>query len=47
MKDYYSLVILFFVLIGLIFIYNFYVKQRNEKILRQEIVKNFGKVHSK
>lgn len=47
MKDYYSLVILFFVLIGLIFLYNFYVKQRNEKILRQEIIKNFGKVHSK
>lgn len=47
MKDYYSLVILFFVLIGLIFFYNFYVKQRNEKILRQEIIKNFGKVHSK
>ncbi|MHC5099637.1 MutS-related protein, partial [Peptoniphilus genitalis] len=47
MGDYYSLVILFFVLIGFILLYNYYVKQRNEKILRQEIIKNFGKVHSK
>ncbi|WP_277251332.1 MutS-related protein [Peptoniphilus vaginalis] len=47
MEDYYSFVILFFVLIGIILIYNFYVKKRNEKILRQEIIKNFGRVHSK
>ena len=47
MGDYYSFVILFFVLIGIILIYNFYVKKRNEKILRQEIIKNFGRVHSK
>lgn len=47
MEDYYSFVILFFVLIGIILIYNFYVKKRNEKFLRQEIIKNFGRVHSK
>lgn len=47
MKDYYSLIILFFAFAGSILIYNFYVNMRNEKILRQEIIKNFGKVHSK
>lgn len=47
MKDYYSIIILFLVFTGIIFIYNFYVKKRNEKILRQEIRENFGKIHSK
>lgn len=47
MKDYYSMIILFLVFTGIIFIYNLYVKKRNEKILRQEIRENFGKVHSK
>lgn len=47
MKDYYSMIILFLVFTGIIFIYNLYVKKRNEKILRQEIKDNFGKIHSK
>ena len=47
MKDYYSIIILFLVFTGIIFIYNLYVKKRNEKILRQEIKENFGKIHSK
>lgn len=47
MKDYYSIIILFLVFTGIIFIYNLYVKKRNEKILRQEIKDNFGKIHSK
>ena len=47
MKDYYSIIILFLVFTGIIFIYNLYVKKKNEKILRQEIRENFEKIHSK
>lgn len=47
MKDYYAPIILLLVFTAIIFIYNYYVKKRNEKILREEIKRNFGKIHSK
>ncbi|MDD7352956.1 MAG: DNA mismatch repair protein MutS [Peptoniphilaceae bacterium] len=47
MKDYYAPIILLFVFSAIIFLYNYYIKVRNEKILREEIIKEFGKVHSK
>ena len=47
MKDYYAPIILLLAFTGVIFLYNYYVKIRNERILRAEIIKNFGKIHSK
>lgn len=47
MKDYYAPIILLLVFTAIIFIYNYYVKKRNEKILREEIKRNFGKIHFK
>lgn len=47
MRDYYAPIILLLAFTGVIFLYNYYVKIRNERILRAEIIKNFGKIHSK
>ena len=47
MKDYYAPIILLFAFTGVIFLYDYYIKIKNERILRAEIRKNFGKIHSK
>lgn len=47
MEDYYAPILLLIAFTAIIFIYNYYIKKRNEKILRDEIRKNFGKIHSK
>ena len=47
MEDYYAPILLLIAFTAIIFIYNYYVKNRNEKILRDEIRENFGKIHSK
>ena len=47
MEDYYAPILLLIAFSAIIFIYNYYIKKRNEKILRDEIRKNFGKIHSK
>ena len=47
MKDYYAPIILLLAFTGVVFLYNYYVKIKNERILRVEIRKNFGKIHSK
>ena len=45
MRDYYAPIILLLAFTGVIFLYNYYVKIRNERILRAEIIKSFGKIH--
>lgn len=47
MEDYYAPILLLIAFSAIIFIYNYYIKKRNEKILRDEIRENFGKIHSK
>lgn len=46
MKDLKTLITLLFVFTAIIFIYEYYVKKKNERILRKEIREKFGKVHS-
>ena len=46
MKDLKTLITLLFVFTAIIFIYEYYVKKKNERILRREIREKFGKVHS-
>lgn len=47
MKDYYPPIILLLAFTGVIFLYDYYIKIKNERILLAEIIKNFGKIHSK
>ena len=46
MRDYYAPIILLLAFTGVIFLYDYYTKIKNERILRAEIIKNFGKNHS-